>query len=99
CFEVFVAPLRREPYYEFNFSPSCEWAVYRFDSYRSGMSKPDLEPPSIEPMGVGPMFGLITVMNLAPLPELMPWESWRVGLSAVIEAEEGGISYWALMHP
>src|SRR5690349_12825659 len=42
CFEAFVAPLRREPYYEFNFSPSGEWAVYRFDSYRSGMSKPDL---------------------------------------------------------
>src|SRR3990172_1915372 len=36
CFELFIA-VREEPtYYEFNFSPSGEWAAYAFKSYRDG---------------------------------------------------------------
>src|SRR5882724_882520 len=34
CFEVFVQPSGSRGYYEFNFSPTKQWAVYRFDSYR-----------------------------------------------------------------
>jgi hypothetical protein len=33
CFEVFVAT-RSRAYYEYNFSPSGEWACYAFSSYR-----------------------------------------------------------------
>src|SRR6202790_1024396 len=36
CFEAFLRPSADPGYYEFNFSPSTQWAVYRFDSYRSG---------------------------------------------------------------
>jgi hypothetical protein len=30
CFEAFVRPSPGETYYEFNFSPSTQWAAYRF---------------------------------------------------------------------
>jgi hypothetical protein len=99
CFELFVGAPANGGYYEFNFSPSRAWAAYRFDSYRSGMTQAEVDPPKIEPRALGPMFGLDATINLAPLPELVPWESWRIGFSAVIEAEEGGLSYWALTHP
>jgi hypothetical protein len=36
CFEAFVAPAGINGYYEFNFSPSTDWAVYRFSAYRRG---------------------------------------------------------------
>ena len=36
CFEAFVGELGKPEYYEFNFSPSREWATYRFRDYRDG---------------------------------------------------------------
>ena len=38
CFEAFVAPADGPGYHEFNFSPSLDWAIYRFSAYREGMS-------------------------------------------------------------
>ena len=36
CCEAFVRVPGEEAYYEFNFSPSGEWTVYRFSRYREG---------------------------------------------------------------
>src|ERR1700736_1327107 len=38
CFEAFVAPADAAGYHEFNFSPSLDWAIYRFSAYREGMA-------------------------------------------------------------
>ena len=35
---MFIRPEDGEGYYEFNFSPSGEWAAYRFSGYREGMA-------------------------------------------------------------
>jgi len=98
CFEAFVAPPDGDTYYELNFAPSRAWAAYRLDSYRSGMTRAPIDPPEIKPMTTEPAFGMVATVALGPLPELVPWQDWRVGLSAVIEDEEGDISYWALAH-
>ena len=29
----------------------------------------------------------------------VPWETWTAGFSAVVEADNGSLSYWALAHP
>src|SRR5271166_4797877 len=42
CFEAFVASADAPGYHEFNFSPSLDWAIYRFSSYREGMSPAQL---------------------------------------------------------
>lgn len=48
CFEAFLKDAAGEAYYEFNFAPSTQWAVYRFDRYRSGMRPAtEIEPPQI----------------------------------------------------
>ncbi|HYD88411.1 MAG TPA: DOMON-like domain-containing protein [Vitreimonas sp.] len=93
CFEVFARVAGAEGYDEFNFSPSTQWAVYRFDGYRAGMMKPEVLAPRVE----GGIEGDAYVLHAAfDLPGMGPW---RVGLAAVMEEAEGTKSYWALTHP
>jgi len=47
CFELFLRRPGHAGYWEFNFSPSGEWAAYRFDDYRAGMDQLPVEPPRI----------------------------------------------------
>lgn len=91
CFELFVKPAASEGYYEFNFSPSSQWAAYRFDGYREGMADLPLAPPAIEPIEAG----IRVTIDLGDLPA----GPWRVALTAVIEERDGTKSYWALNHP
>jgi hypothetical protein len=42
CFEAFVAAADAPGYHEFNFSPSLDWAIYRFSAYREGMSPAEM---------------------------------------------------------
>src|SRR5438876_10160436 len=42
CFEAFVAPADAPGYCELNFSPSLDWAIYRFAGYREGMLAVDI---------------------------------------------------------
>ena len=46
CFEVFLLDPKSGSYYEFNFSPSGNWAAYGFDGYRSGMRELVLVTPA-----------------------------------------------------
>ena len=99
CFEAFVRPPRGDDYFELNLSPSGQWAAFRFDRYRSGMRPADVPQPKIVSQGLGAAYGLIASVDLGALPELAPWESWQAAIAAVIEAEDGSISHWALAHP
>lgn len=45
CFEAFVRVEDAPGYLELNFSPSGQWAAYRFDAYRQGMTPLALEEP------------------------------------------------------
>lgn len=95
CFEAFVCA-GGKGYLEINLSPSTEWAVYAFDGYRQGMRPVDLPPPRIEVEQAGDRLELLAEVDLGGLLPL--GAPWRVGLTAVVEAEEG-LSYWALAHP
>src|SRR5262249_46469843 len=46
CFEAFVTT-GAGAYYEFNFSPSTEWAAYRFTGYRDGRADAAIDAPRI----------------------------------------------------
>jgi hypothetical protein len=97
CFEAFLRA--GESYYEFNISPSTQWAVYRFDSYRAGVRNVDLAAtPRIKTRFGEESYDLGVSLDLSGL-DLPPGASWRFGLSAVIEETGGAISYWALAHP
>jgi hypothetical protein len=97
CFEAFVRNFPGEAYYEFNFSPSTQWAGYRFDGYRSGMRvATEIRTPRIEIRAAPERYVLRAELGLPGLPRD---GEWRLGLSAVIEEKNGNKSYWALAHP
>ena len=94
CFEAFVRPVESPRYLEVNASPSGQWATYWFDSQRRGMT------PAVEEPKEAPCRDLVDSIGLAiSLPIGSAKGDWRLGLSAVIEDIEGGLSYWALAHP
>lgn len=99
CFEAFLRSPGAEAYVELNFSPSSEWAAWRFDCYRSGMRRAEIEPPAVKATAAGRYLGVVASAALGPLPELVPWETWEIGLAAIVEAEDGALSHWALVHP
>jgi len=97
CFEAFIGA--GDAYWEFNFSPSTNWAAYRFDGYRHGRreeanafvlrSKLKKSPERLE---------MEIVAAFAPKRTIEP-EAYRLGLSAVIQDINANMSYWALAHP
>lgn len=100
CFEAFLAPADAPLYYEMNFSPSSQWALYRFDAYREGMRAAEIaKPPAISVRRSDYHMELDATLNLDELPELTGKSAWKIALSAVIESEDGRMSYWALRHP
>jgi hypothetical protein len=100
CFEAFVAnsvSAGDGGYCEFNFSPSGEWAIYRFSAYREGMTPVEAAPLSISVHRDATGMTLEAVVGRDALPA--PGDSLRLALSTVIEDAEQGLSYWALAHP
>jgi hypothetical protein len=98
CFEAFINIPPNTGYHEFNFSPSTQWAAYRFADYRSGMQvASEISAPSIEVSSRPDNYTLQAALNLdtANVTRSGPW---RLGLSAVIEDTNGNKSYWALAH-
>jgi hypothetical protein len=78
---------------ELNFSPSSEWAAYRFTGYRDGMVPAhDLAAPRIDVSADGQALELQVLVDL-PADAVGP-----LALSAVIEETGGPLSYWALGH-
>jgi hypothetical protein len=100
CFETFVAMDEDPPYYEFNFAPSGEWAAFAFRSYRDGKPFTDGElAPSITLRTREDRLELGATLRLGRLSPAHLRASLRIGLSAVIEGDDGTLSYWALRHP
>lgn len=105
CFEVFVRIGAGPDYLELNFSPSGQWAAYEFDDYRSGMRPHEpADPPRIrvvpEPDN-GAAAGAGGLRLEARVRLQGRWGAERplhLGLSAVVEDDAGGLSYWALRH-
>jgi hypothetical protein len=100
CFEAFVRSVAEPGYYEFNFSPSAQWAAYRFSSYRSGMRvATEISAPRIEVESGPEQYVLQASLELERLSMLPHDAGWRLGLAALIEETNGRKSYWALAHP
>ena len=96
CFEIFIRPVGAAEYIELNFSPSTQWAAYRFEDYRKGM----------RPFSVGYVPKIVSTpwdnrYELSAGLELpVEWETlpWRANIAAVLEEQDGTRSYWALAH-
>ena len=99
CFEVFIAEKGQLTYYEFNFSPSGEWAAYEFKGYRDGGSiADDGLDPKIALRSAANSLELEAIVRLDRLQASSSQTPLRMGLSTVIEETDGAFSYWALKH-
>ena len=93
CFEAFLTTGEQPAYLEYNFSPSGEWAAYAFSAYRQGTDSLMVPEPviSVSREQECHLSASIDVRGLGP--------GLRLGLSAVVEACDGTLTYWALAHP
>src|SRR5271169_4623887 len=90
CFEAFVAPEDAPGYHEFNFSPSLDWAIYRFSTYWEGMSPAEIgRTPEISVRRGDNGLELQSAVRLGHLADLNDARHLRIALAAVIEDENG----------
>lgn len=99
CFEVFIGSEDAPAYREFNFAPSGQWAAYAFSTYRERIDDAPPGAPQLEILRSGDLLMLSATLPAAALPPDTPVSRLRVGLSTVVEAADGRLSYWALAHP
>jgi hypothetical protein len=96
CFEAFIVDPALPGYHEINFSPSRQWAAYRFSGYRAGMSPADVTAaPVIDVRRFDDRLELDATLQLASL-QAAP--TLKLALTAVVEDDSGTLSYWALRH-
>jgi hypothetical protein len=99
CFEAFVAMPGMPGYYELNFSPSQQWAIYRFSGYRERMSPTDVTvAPELNVRCFDDRLELEAVVRLPELTALEAGRTLKLALTAVVEDNSGTLSYWALKH-
>jgi hypothetical protein len=96
CFEAFIGFPESPGYLELNFSPSGQWAAYRFDSYRQGMRPALQAAPRLAIRHLGQKLQLQAEVSLG---SEAPGRLLRLALSAVVEDRQGRLSYWAVRHP
>ncbi|MDP2073749.1 DOMON-like domain-containing protein [Hydrogenophaga sp.] len=99
CLEAFVSAEGDVAYREFNFSPSGQWAAYRFASERQRDTTTALElpVPAMHRAFTPTLLTLDVHLPLAALPSSAV--HLELALCAVIEEQDGRLSYWALQHP
>jgi hypothetical protein len=102
CFEVFVARKGSPAYHEFNLAPSGEWAVYAFQRYRAraplDADAADMSP-RIAVRADAKTLELDAVIRLDRLSPTHSGARLSLALCAVVEDQDGALSYWALKHP
>jgi hypothetical protein len=98
CFEAFLRPDAGESYHEFNFAPSGDWAAYRFGARRGERSLPALPAPRVQLRTERDRCDVSADLAVASLPELAEAADVQAGMAAVIETDDGYLSYWALAH-
>lgn len=100
CFELFLAKAGDHGYWEFNFSPSTDWAVYRFFAYRKDQRKEQaISMLDIQLHQEPTRFGLNANVPLGEIIGDSCADHISIGLSAIVEQTDGAVSYWALAHP
>lgn len=102
CFEAFLVTDDSPGYYELNFSPSGEWAAYRFSAYRTGMTPADgVGAPTTRVVSRASSLQVEAAIAVSAIQEVLLPQSpvpLRIALAAVMEDSAGRVSYWAQRH-
>jgi hypothetical protein len=94
CFEAFLRQKGAQAYAEWNFAPSLDWASYTFSGRRADMAEAEVVAvPYVR------VEDNLTWWALGATIAIPADAQFDLGLSAVIEEQDGHKSYWALAHP
>src|SRR5262249_47506149 len=93
CFEMFLLKQDGIGYFEFNYAPSSEWAMYNFKAYRDPAPLMDALAPEMTVHRTSNQFELAASIELPQSFERS--KPLCVALAAVIEEAAGARSYWA----
>lgn len=96
CFEFFVKSDNSTNYWEYNLSPSSNWAIYGFSDYR----KNRFDELSISNIGINidMLSKNYKLSSILPLPKALHGQNLEIGISSVIQDKSGNIYYYALKH-
>ena len=99
CLELFLAPRDAPDYWEFNLSPAGHWNLFRLDRLSPGYSGGAGLPGAAlyRPLGRPETLTLALKVDLAAI--IPADRSLEAGISAVLQARDGRLSFWALTHP
>ena len=101
CCELFVGAPDHPRYREFNFSPSGQWAAYDFvDTRVPAPQAPACPAPSVHTRREENLLQLDVVLPSAALPEPVGQGArFCLALATILQADDGSLGYWALVHP
>lgn len=98
CLEFFLGVPGRPEYWEFNLSPSGDWNAYRLADYRQGL-EPETAITVLRPQ-TRRREATLRLDLVTPLDPIVPRDQpLEAAVTAVLEQEDGRLSYWALAHP
>ncbi|HLQ12883.1 MAG TPA: DOMON-like domain-containing protein [Steroidobacteraceae bacterium] len=103
CFELFAGRDADTGYLEFNFAPSGDWAAWAFSDYRSGGRELEVARVLVSTLSVDSgHWRLRAQAEFAAAPDVAAsggsTVAWWLNLAAVIEDEDGALTYWAAHH-
>jgi hypothetical protein len=98
CFELFVATVRNDQYWEYNVNVHGHWNVYHFSQYRENQ-RWETRIDRMESCLKHNDAGLLQLDITAPLAEELTNEPLLIGISCVIEDDKTNLHYYALSHP
>ena len=96
CFELFCTQPNSTEYWEYNFSPSRQWAIYSFKDYRQAAPLSATQIPIIEPPQLSATKFTLQVRFI--LEPQLHHQQLILGVSAVIETTDDQRHYYALKH-
>lgn len=96
CFEIFIKSDESSSYWEYNLSPSSNWAIYGFSAYRQGKFD-ELSIDTI-PIRASKEHKQLSLASQIPLPKSLFEQNLKIGLSSVVQDDKGDIYYYALTH-
>jgi hypothetical protein len=97
CFELFISEPGLKSYFEINLSPSGDWDVFHFQSYREGM----IREPRVQSLAVDSAFSENQGILKCDIPlEALSFtgKELQLGATAVLLLRDGSYQYWALQH-
>ena len=99
CFEFFLAIKDQPGYWEFNMSPSGDWNAYRMDAYRRIGFREEMAIVHLPFQFRKRPDGFFLDVSLDLTSFIEHEEQLQMGVTAIIQTESEGETYWALAHP